>query len=108
MRKHSRLKAGGGKVINEPATGLAAEGREPSPLEAAVEREKLTLMMAAVGQWRDRMSEKGLLEVAELNLEGQSYREIARILNIREARARRLITMANTLTRALGQEEYAE
>ena len=82
MRKHSRLKAGGGKVINEPATGLDVGGREPSPLDAAVEKEKLDRIRAVVVEWRDRMSQKGLLDVAELHLEGQGYQRIAESLSI--------------------------
>jgi DNA-directed RNA polymerase specialized sigma24 family protein len=108
MRKHSRIKAGSGNVINEPATGFEVPGREPSPLEAAVENENVALIMAVVEQWHNLMSEKGLLDVAALNLEGLGYRQIAESLNIREARARRLITMVNSLTRSLANEEIAE
>jgi DNA-directed RNA polymerase specialized sigma24 family protein len=108
MRKHSRLKAGGGGVINEPATGLEVRGREPSPLDAAIEQENLALIRAVVEQWHDLMSEKGLLDVAELSLEGLGYRQIAQILTVREARVRRMITMVNGLTRALAHEEIVE
>jgi DNA-directed RNA polymerase specialized sigma24 family protein len=108
MRKHSSLKAGGGKVINEPATGLDVGGRELSPLDAAVEKEKLGRIRAVVEQWRLLMSEKGLLEVAELYLEGQGPQQIAESLNIPKSRVRRSITMINSLTRALADEEIAE
>jgi DNA-directed RNA polymerase specialized sigma24 family protein len=108
MRKHSSLKAGGGRVINEPATGLDVGGREPSPLDAAIENENLTRIRAVVVEWRDRMSEKGLLEVAELHLEGQGYQQIAESLNIPKSRVRRSITMVNSLTRALAEEEIGE
>ena len=107
IRKHSRIKAGGGKVINEPEAGLDAEGREPPPVDAAIEKETLCQMEAAIERWHDHMREKGLLDVAELILEGQGYRQIADKLTIREAKARRLITTVNTLTRAFGQEQKA-
>ena len=107
IRKHSRIKAGGGKVFNEPENGLDAKGREPSPLEAAIEKETLFQMQAAIERWHDYMREKGLLAVAELVLEGQAYPQIAKSLNIREAKARRLITMVNSLTKAFGQEQKA-
>jgi DNA-directed RNA polymerase specialized sigma24 family protein len=108
MRKHSTLKAGSGKVINEPATGLDVGGREPSPLDFAIENENLARIRAVVEQWRILMSERGLLEVAELHLEGQGPQRIAETLNIRKSRVRRSITMVNSLTRALAAEEIAE
>jgi len=108
IRRYSSGKAGGGKVINEPETGLEAGGREPSPVEAAMERESFVQMEVVIGRWHEYMTEKGLLDVAELVLEGRGYRAIAEKLKIREAKARRLITTVNTLTGAFGKEEDSE
>jgi len=108
IRRYSSGKAGRGQVVNEPETGLDAEGREPSPVEISVERESIAHMEVVIGRWHDYMSEKGLLDVAELVLEGRGYREIAEKLKLRESKARRLITTVNTLTGAFGKEEDSE
>ena len=65
-------------------------------------------MESAITQWHDILKEKGLLDVAVLKMEGQGYREIARTLNIREAKARRLVTLVNTLTKEFGREAKAD
>jgi len=105
IRKLSSRKAGHGKVLNGPATGLDTAGQELSPVEIAIRSETATEMEAVIERWHDFMRGKGLLDVAELILEDQGYLEIARSLNIREAKARRLITTVNKLTEAFGQEE---
>jgi DNA-directed RNA polymerase specialized sigma24 family protein len=105
IRKHKSARAGGGKVLNEPEAGLVAEGREPSPVEAAIERECVAQMEAVIRRWHQRMREKGVLDVAELVLEGRGYRQIAKQLTIRDSKARRLITTVNALTKEFAQEE---
>lgn len=108
IRKNMTGKAGGGKVLNEPEGGFEPEGREPTPVDAAIETESIAHMEVVIGRWHDYMREKGLIDVAELVLEGRGYREIANRLNIREAKARRLITTVNTLTGAFDKEENLE
>jgi hypothetical protein len=98
-------KAGGGKVVNEPETGFDAAGRERSPLETAMENESVADVEAIIGRWHVYMSEKGILEVAELVMEGQGFRQIAQRLAMRESKARRMITTVNALTRAFGEHE---
>jgi DNA-directed RNA polymerase specialized sigma24 family protein len=105
IRKQKSAKAGGGKVLNEPEAGLIVEGREPSPIEAAIEEECVAEMEAVIGRWHERMREKGVIDVAELVLEGQGYRQIAIQLTIRESKARRLITTVNALTKEFAEEE---
>jgi hypothetical protein len=105
IRKLTSAKAGAGKVINEPGDGLDLEGREPSPAEAALEREAQAHLERVLEQWRNYMTENGLLDVAELVLAGEGYREIAGALGVGENKARRMITLANALTREFGQED---
>jgi hypothetical protein len=108
VRKHLSAKAGGGKVRNEPETGLDSEGREQTPPEIAIERETQSRLEGLIGRWHNYMKEKGLLEVADLVLNDQGYREIATCLSIRESKARRMITTVNALTRAFGEEEQPD
>ena len=108
IRKLTTIKAGGGKVRNEPDSGLEPEAREQTPPDALMEREAQAHAMAVIDRWRNYMRDKGLLEVAELVMEGQGNREIAKSLGIGENRARRMITLVNALTRAFGQEENPE
>jgi DNA-directed RNA polymerase specialized sigma24 family protein len=108
IRDNTTQKAGGGRVRNEPDTGLDAEGREPSPSEAALEKEQQVQASEALQRWRNYMSDKGLLEVAELVLEGRTYKEIAGALEIGENKARRLMTLVNALTRAFVEERSTE
>ena len=108
IRKSISGKAGRGRVTNEPETGLDVDGRHPSPVELAMERESIIHMELVIQRWHNYMTEKGLLDVAVLVLEGQGYREIAKNLNLRESKARRLITTVNTLTGAFAKEEDSE
>jgi hypothetical protein len=108
IRAHSTLKAGGGKVLNEREAGLGAPGREPSPLEAALEHESVANTEAVIRRWHDYMSQKSLLEPAVLVLEGHGHREIAARLGFTESKARRLVTTVRKLTEAFGQEENPE
>jgi len=108
IRKNISRKAGGGKVSNEPEGGFDPEGRELSPLDAAIEAESAARVETVIEKWHGYMREKGLLDVARLVLEGHGYRQIAASLNMREAKARRMITTVNTLTRAFGTDEDLE
>jgi hypothetical protein len=108
LRRSTSGKAGGGKVLNEPDRGFDPEGREPSPLDAMIEAESVAQLTLVIEKWHAYMREKGLLDVAKLVLEGEGYRQIAATLNMREAKARRMITTVNTLTGAFGKEEEAE
>jgi hypothetical protein len=108
IRRHSALKAGGGKVLNERETGPVAPGREPSPLEVALENESAAHTEAVIRRWHDYMSEKDLLEPAVLVLEGHGHREIAERLGFTESKARRLVTTVHKLTEAFGLEENPE
>ncbi len=101
-------KAGRGKVLNQPDGGFDPEGREPSPVDVAIEAESVAQMELVIERWHVYMREKGLIDVAELVLEGRGYREIANKLNIRETKARRLITTVNTMTGAFGKEGDSE
>ena len=105
IRKNMSVKAGGGKVLNQPESGFDPEGREPSPVDVAIEAESIAQMELVIEKWHAYMQEKGLLDVAKLVLEDQGYRQIAETLNMREAKARRLITTVNALTRAFQQVE---
>ena len=105
IRKYMTGKAGGGKVVNQPENGFDPEGREPSPVDVAIEAESIAQMELVIEQWHSYMQEKGLLDVAKLVMENQGYRQIAETLNMRESKARRMITTVNALTRAFQQEE---
>jgi hypothetical protein len=105
IRRNMSGKAGGGRVLNEPAGGLDPEGREPSPLDAAIEAESITQMEVVIKKWHEYMSQKGLLDIASLVLEGGGYRQLVENLNMSEAKARRMITTVKALTRAFRQEE---
>jgi hypothetical protein len=105
VRELRAARAGGGRVLSEPALPFEAEGREASPLEAAIEKESEAQAEAVIARWQDRMREKGLLDVAELVLEGHGFRQVAHRLNLREAKARRLITTVNALTKEFGEQE---
>jgi hypothetical protein len=80
--------AGGGRVQNEPQSGLAAEGREGDPAEEASCRE-----------WLEHMRSRNLFDAAQLIRDGNHYREIAERLEITESKARRLITLVHKETR---------
>ena len=106
IRTHSALKAGGGTVLNEREGGLDAPGREPSPLEAALEKESVAHAEAIVQRWHEFMDQKGVLEAAVMVLEGHGHREIAGELGFTESKARRLVTTVHKLTEAFGLGEH--
>jgi ECF sigma factor len=108
IRSLMAAKAGGGKVVSEPESGFDAVGRELSPLEAVIENESAADVVSVVGRWHDYMSEKGILEVADLVMGGQNFRQIAQTLGLRESKARRMITTVNALTKAFAENENPE
>jgi DNA-directed RNA polymerase specialized sigma24 family protein len=108
IRKHNTVKAGGGKVRNMPEAGLDRDGREPPPPDVLLAREAWAQTEDVLTRWRNLMKKNGLLDVANLVMEGHSSREVARTLGIGVNKARRQITLVNALTRDGALEETSE
>ena len=82
-------RAGGGRVRNEPRGGLDVEGlKDGRPMEEAICRE-----------WLAHMEARGHGDAARLIRDGCHFDEIARTLQMSEAKARRLITLVHKETR---------
>ena len=71
------------QVYSDPFTLLALPGVDPTPSQTAISREQLDRMLAGLGE-RDR-------QIVLLRLQGASYEEISRQLDVSARTARRTI-----------------
>jgi hypothetical protein len=88
IRDQNAEVAGGGRVQNEPESGLDPSGGGPDPSGEA-----------ACKEWLEHMEKKGLRTEAELVQQRCDYHEMAKRMGITESKARRLITLVRAETR---------